>query len=334
MDISSAPTDDEARSFVARRWGPAAGESVAPLGAGEWSRAFAFTAAASTGVAATDPAGARWTPEMVIRFGRHRTDFVKDRTMGGCATVPVPRVREIGSTPWGFFVTADRAAGTYLDALSGDEMSSVLPDLLRTLDAVADLAPAGPGYGLWDEHGAAPFDSWRRALAEVAVEHPRTAGWRELLASHPGPARVFERGLRALDDRLDRLEQGWPDPAGPRGIVHSDLLNRNVLVDVARQPGTVTAVLDWGNALYGDPLYDLAWLLFWWPWYPAWSDIDIEAEIDQHLQRVGRRPDDLADRLLAYRWHIGLDSLTYTAFTRRWDTLDRVADQVDALLGR
>jgi len=324
MDISSAPTDDEVRSFVTRSWGPAAGESVAPLGAGEWSRAYSFTDDSPA-----DATGQRWPPEMVIRFGRHRTDFVKDRVMGGCPTVPVPRVREIGPTPWGFFVTSERAAGTYLDTLGGDEMSSVLPALLRTLDAVAELTPPGPGYGMWDEHGAAPFESWRDALLEVAHEHPRVAGWKELLARRPGPAAVFERGIAALDEQLGRLQRR-ADSAGPRRIVHSDLLNRNVLVNATS--GVVTAVLDWGNALYGDPVYDLAWLLFWWPWYPAWSGVDVRTAIEEHLAAAGRGSTDLAERLLAYQCHIGLDGLTYNAFTRRWDTLDRVADQLDALL--
>jgi thiamine kinase-like enzyme len=39
-------------------------------------------------------------------------------------------------------------------------------------------------------------------------------------------------------------------------LVHSDLLHYNVLVAADR----VTAVLDWGSSLYGDFLFDLAWL--------------------------------------------------------------------------
>jgi hygromycin-B 4-O-kinase len=43
--------------------------------------------------------------------------------------------------------------------------------------------------------------------------------------------------------------------------VHGDMVNHNVLVQDPR----ITAVIDWGNALYGDWLYDAAWLIFWWP---------------------------------------------------------------------
>lgn len=105
-----------------------------------------------------------------------------------------------------------------------------------------------------------------------------------------------------------------------RQLIHEDLLNRNVLVN----GNEITAVFDWGNAMYGDALYDTAWLLYWWPWYPQWSEIDIRAALDLS--------DDVDDRLFAYQLHIGLDHLAYTAATERWDDLARNDQQVRALL--
>lgn len=56
--------------------------------------------------------------------------------------------------------------------------------------------------------------------------------------------------------RLRELAQALP---GERHTIHGDLLNRNVLVADLK----ITAVIDKGNALYGDWLYDVAWLIFW-----------------------------------------------------------------------
>ncbi|MFE7795405.1 phosphotransferase [Streptomyces sp. NPDC057460] len=66
-------------------------------------------------------------------------------------------------------------------------------------------------------------------------------------------------------------------------MIHGDLLSRNVLA----ADGTITAVLDWGNALYGDHLYDAARLMYWWPWYPQWRAIDIYAELLAHWHATG-----------------------------------------------
>jgi hypothetical protein len=78
-------------------------------------------------------------------------------------------------------------------------------------------------------------------------------------------------------------------------------VNRNVLINGA----TITAVIDPGNAMYGDHLYDAAWLIYWCPWFPAWQDIDIGRELRQHWDRHGGTPADLYHRLLTYLIHIG-----------------------------
>jgi hygromycin-B 4-O-kinase len=70
----------------------------------------------------------------------------------------------------------------------------------------------------------------------------------------------------------------------------------------------------------------------WWPWYPQWADIDIRAELARHWHRHGGLPDDVEHRLRAYQLHIGLDAMAYTAFTSRWEDLQRNADQLAVLV--
>jgi hygromycin-B 4-O-kinase len=50
----------------------------------------------------------------------------------------------------------------------------------------------------------------------------------------------------------------------------------------------ITAIIDWGNALYGDWLYDPAWLISWWPWFPRWQGIDITAALVPSMVKRGR----------------------------------------------
>jgi hypothetical protein len=62
----------------------------------------------------------------------------------------------------------------------------------------------------------------------------------------------------------------------PRNAIsfHDDLINRNLLVDGDR----ISAFLDWGSSMYGDFLYDIAQLIFYQPWFPAWRNIAFAAE--------------------------------------------------------
>lgn len=300
---------EQADAFIRRRYGDRAGRLVA-LGAGAWSRAYAFTLDGQ---------------EVVARFGAYREDFEKDRRMAAHASdrLPIPEVIEIGPTDVGdgFFAISRRAHGTFLDALDADGMRRVLPAVLDALAAARaiDLTGTG-GYGGWDaDDGNAPFASWAEALVAGLDDLPgrRTSGWRHALDRSPAAAAAFDEGAAVLR----RLAPRCPDR---RELIHQDLLNRNVLVDGAR----VTAIFDWGNSLYGDGLFDLAWLLYWWPWYPVWAEIDVESMITEHLADHGP---DIAERLLCYQLQIGLDHIAYTAFMNRPDDLARNAEQTLAL---
>lgn len=299
--------ETEAQFFVATRYGRRASR-LRLLGAGEWSQAFAFTLDGR---------------QSVIRFGRHGVDFLKDQVMAAysSADLPVPAVRETGRAADGYFAVSDRAPGRLLNDLDGVAMRAALPGLLRALDALrAVKIPGVDGYGIWAPGGAASAATWPQALLAVSQETARVPGWRTALAASPIGPSAFGVGYA----RLQELVTGLPQS---RHVIHGDLANRNVLAEGTR----ITAVIDWGNALYGDYLYDAAWLIYWWPWFPAWHDIDISRELRQHWDRTDGTPADLDHRLLTYLIHIGLDAMTYDAFKRRPDDLARNATRVLAL---
>ncbi|MEU8829156.1 phosphotransferase [Streptomyces sp900116325] len=114
------------------------------------------------------------------------------------------------------------------------------------------------------------------ALLAIGSETARVPGWRAALADSEIGLGPVEAGLAALATLAPYL----PDE---RRMIHGDPLSHNVLA----VGGTVTAVLDWGNALYGDHLYDAAWLIYWWPWCPQWRTIDIHAELLAHWHATG-----------------------------------------------
>lgn len=300
----------QADRFVRRRYRRRAGR-LRPLGAGEWSRAYAFTLDGR---------------QVVARFGRYLEDFTKDRRMArhASARLPIPAVLEVGAAPGGYFAVSRRAHGQFFDGLDGDGMRRTLPGLLRTLDAVAAVdTSATTGFGAWGPDGSAPHPSWAQALLDIGYDHPqwRTHGWRAALAASPTGTDAFDRGYTAMRE----LVGDCPDH---RQVIHSDLLYRNVLV----RRGAVTGMFDWANSLYGDRLYDLAWLLFWWPWYPAWQGVDVRTAIGAHLAGTSADLRNVEERLRCYQIHIGLDTQAYQAFTRRWDDLARAAAQTLALV--
>lgn len=298
-------SQSQAEAFLIARFGPGVAE-VAPIGQGEWSRAFAFR---------LGEAG------YVARFGAFGDDFAKDRLAAGYASadLPIPAVIDVGEALGGYYAVSERAFGEYLDDLDGAGMRAAMPSLFAALDAAREVDLSGTtGFGAWGGDGTAPYRSWRDVLADVASDRSaeRILGWRERLAAS-------KVGLGPFDEALARLHDLLVHCPEERHLIHADLLHFNVLVDANR----VTAVVDWGCAMYGDFLYDLAWFVFWAPWYPAWAGIDFRREATRHFAAIGLDVPGLAERLRCYQIHIGLDSLKYNAFTQRWENLERVAGQ-------
>jgi hygromycin-B 4-O-kinase len=293
----------DAEAFLVARFGQGVSE-VSSVEHGEWSRAYKFRLGDSG---------------YIVRFSALDEDFHKDRIAAGFSSrdLPIPSVVEIGKTSDGYFAISERASGGFLDDLDEGQMRAMLPALFAALDAArrVDLA-SSTGYGSWGVDATAPYATWRAALLAMAEDRAgeRTHGWRERLIASP-------TGSRPFDNALARLDVLIPDGADERHLIHSDLLNFNVLV----KDGRISAFVDWGCAMYGDFLYDLAWFEFWSPWYPAWRGIDFRGEAARHFAAIGLDVPRFEERLTCCQIHIGLAAQAYNAFKERWDALEETA---------
>jgi hygromycin-B 4-O-kinase len=295
----------QAAAFLSVRFGPGV-SGVARIGQGEWSQAYAFR---------------RDGGDFVVRFSRYGEDFAKDRLAGAYASpaLPVPRITEIGEAFGGAFAVSERAFGEHLDGLEEAEARRALPAIFAALDAARSADVSGSkGFGMWRAGGDAPFTSWEAALLEVGHDRPgdRTHGWRARLDTSPTGAAAFREAYH----QMAALIASCPCPER-RHLVHADLLNNNLLV----ADGRVAAVIDWGCAMYGDFLYDLALLSFSTPFFPAIRGIDFRAEARRHYARIGLEVPRFEERLRCYETHVGLGALSYTAFTGRWSEHEALA---------
>jgi hypothetical protein len=73
-------------------------------------------------------------------------------------------------------------------------------------------------------------------------------------------------------------------------------------------------LLDWGASIFGDFLYDVAVLTFWWPYYAEkWGGIDIRGEIERHYADIGLAVPSFRERLRLCELDIGVVHIAYQA---------------------
>jgi hygromycin-B 4-O-kinase len=311
MDVKPMVDAAGARDLLRERFADDAAD-VQPLAGGEFSRAFAFTAGGRAYV-------------IRINAAAHAAEgFAKDdfawRNFAAPA-LPIPRVVAVGRAGDACFAISERAAGRTLLAHSPAERRALLPTTLDTLDAIgrADVC-ASRGYGYWGADGNGYFASWRDYLAAVIADQAEGyyQNWHALFRDSFLEREVYEVVYR----RMLRLAERLP---AERALIHNDYWFENILADGER----ITGVIDWANALYGDPLYDVA-RLGWGAAWPGWWHADGEALL---RARYGAMP-GYADRIACYELHGGLDDLRFYAKTGRraeydW-ARDRLLDRVAA----
>ncbi|HZC31315.1 MAG TPA: phosphotransferase [Gaiellaceae bacterium] len=269
---------------------------------GEWSSVYAIR---------------RGNEELVVRFSRFRDDFEKDRVAAGWSSpaLPVPEVLDIGEALGVAYAVSRRAHGEFLETLDEARARAILPRLFAALDAQREIDLFGTtGYGLWTASGGGIQTAWREVVLAVGETVPpgRAAGWRERLESSPTGAGRFDEAHALLRE----LAEHCPEE---RHLVHDDLLNRNVLVAGDR----LTAVLDWGSSMFGDPLWDLALLVYGQKWFPGSRGIDFVAEAERHYAAIGLTVPHLRERVRCYAVRQGLAGMSYCAWKgeERWDEL-------------
>jgi hygromycin-B 4-O-kinase len=314
MTLKPAADVTHTRALLRQRFAGDAAE-VRPLTGGVFSRAYAFTAAGQGYV-------------IRLNTAAHAAEgFAKDdyawRHFASPA-LPIPRVILTGQAGEVQFAISDLVLGRTLEALSPDERRAALPSLLNTLDAIARAdVSASQGYGDWGGDGQGRFARWHDYLA--AVINNETEGfyhdWHALFHES-----FLERdAYEAIYRHMLQLAARCPEE---RALLHNDYWFENILAAGEH----ITGVIDWANALYGDPLYDVARL----SWGSAWPGWWYEDGADFLRARYGATP-GYAERIACYECHLGLDDLRYYAKVRNREqytwTRDRLLARVTGAAG-
>ncbi|MGA2663664.1 MAG: aminoglycoside phosphotransferase family protein [Nitrososphaerales archaeon] len=173
--------------------------------------------------------------------------------------VPVPPVVHTGRMGDLHFAISLRVPGQIAATMPAREVESLLPQVISTLDDIRQVDVSDTaGYGMFDHLGRGMSPGWREFLELIEKEEDERdffGKWHHLFEDTFLELDLYRRIYDRMSGLLDCCPSG-------RYLVHGSYTLHNVLA--AR--GRVTAVLNWFDARYGDFVYDVAGLDFWYPW--------------------------------------------------------------------
>ncbi len=187
------------------------------------------------------------------------------------------------------FCISEKVDGLTLQDADAATVERLLKPTLQAWSAIsrADVTQTN-GYGDFDRSGHGWFPSWHHYL--LSILDPQHYDWDRMMSS-------LDRAL--IHQLIQTFQPLVPDCPDERRLVHGDFGSNNVLTDAQR----ITAVLDWQNAKYGDPLFDIATAYFWRTWLPCMQTFATYAD-----RRLNHLP-HYRERLWCYQLWIGLDEI-------------------------
>lgn len=242
----------------------------------------------------------------IVRFNRDNmgANFPKEAFIAGriaSPRIPMPRIVHIGRFQELHYSINVKVPGRPLDQLPPAEYAQLLPEVMQTLDAIhhIDVSNWPPHYGVFDDHGIGLSASWRSYLASIRDEEEEWdfyGKWHTLFDTTFLERDVFDSIYREMSCLLDSCPE-------ERYLVHGNYGYSNVIT----YEGSITGVLDWIDAKYGDFMYDIAWLNFWLP------EIKHAERFRYYYDRQGIPVPAYDERLRCYLCYIGMDALRFFA---------------------
>jgi len=277
------------------------------ISGGESSQAFSFATSGE---------------DFIIRVNRHSSrGYKKDKDAFlrfHSPQIPIPEIVSIGQMSNGYhFVISKKAEGDTLRHLPTEEVQKTLPSLFEVLDAIHKVDISGEkGYGKWRSDQGGENKSWREVILSVGKNIVDEKSGVSLFETTFLEKEVWDK----VNNRLGTLLEYCPEE---RYLIHGDYGSDNVLA----KEGKVTGVIDWEHSMYGDFLFDVAWLGFWK------RDNNYEEVYQEFCKSINKELPNFNERILCYKLYIGLGSLSFYAYSNQKEKYESSKEKLLALLG-
>lgn len=232
--------------------------------------------------------------------------------------VPVPKIVEYGSFDGSHsFCISEKATGITFESADEKTVNALLSDITKLWLSISEIDISNTkGYGIFSsEDGNSPYSSWKEYLTKILDK--QKYDWEKVKDME-----YVDTGL--VDDLKNSLLSLIKYCPEDRKLRHGDFGSNNVLVDY--QTLKITAIIDWDNASYGDPFYDIAGAYFWRTWLMCMEKTSAYWEI------MFNSIPNYQERIKCYQLHIGLEEIYENALDGDIETLTWCQERCQQIL--
>jgi hygromycin-B 4-O-kinase len=224
---------DRVRELLKTIYSQISNESILPIQSGS-SSAVGFTF--------IDPEGKERV--ILIRTSGQFAKEVAVRTLLEDSEVPVPQLLNSGKVDDQLdYLIVEKASGVVVD----DDASAraCLEEVMPIFAKIRGVNHGKKGFGFWDPLSLnAPFDTWKEFMLDIT-----TGDW-----SICPDQTVVVQAHEIIKSSIGYLPE-------INALLHGDMSGGNFFVE----DGTTSAVIDWEISMYGDPIYEYAYMTVFYP---------------------------------------------------------------------
>jgi len=267
---------------------------------GVWSQAYSFV---------------KNNSKYVIRWSNYLEYYERDKfaIKFKQENLPIPAILEVSEKYNKYYAISQFVEGIFIEKLSLKELEDSYTSLVRLLNVLKtkDLSDYY-GYGYWDRNGKGSHASWKDFLLDIRSDFEESIihGWKAQLESSSLGINAFDQLYAEMEALVDKCPE-------EKSLIHSDLVNYNLLFS----ENNVSALIDWGSSKYGDSLYDIAWFIYYEPWFPIFQSFNLAHKLLDQYKKSYPSESEIPERLMVYQLHIGLGSIAYNSFKEDWKSV-------------
>lgn len=161
-------------------------------------------------------------------------------------SIPVPKLITsfvFEETP---VVILEKVEYPLLETVAVNEMAKYIPSMVKNLKKLHEIKSDKPG--LLTEPGS--IRTWKEMM--VSIFNGGDFDWQEVASREGVDGQLVLDSVEKIITKINTTDL----PANNFSFLHTDFNQRNLFVDP--NGSEITGIIDWEEAMFGDPLYDFA----------------------------------------------------------------------------